>query len=89
MYPHLLHLEPGSNRVAVGLKNISSKAITIPSRVVVVDYNRPGWSLMISPPNLSRAPLGEGGLLGFGSTKFGGVGILDWRTAAISQGPLG
>ena len=28
-------LEPGSNRVAVGLKNISAKAITIPSRVVV------------------------------------------------------
>ena len=28
-------LEPGSNRVAVGLRNISAKAITIPSRVVV------------------------------------------------------
>ena len=28
-------MEPGSNRVAVGLKNISAKAITIPSRVVV------------------------------------------------------
>ena len=28
-------LEPGFNRVAVGLKNISAKAITIPSRVVV------------------------------------------------------
>ena len=28
-------LEPGSNRVAVGLKNISAKAITIPSRIVV------------------------------------------------------
>ena len=28
-------LGPGSNRVAVGLKNISAKAITIPSRVVV------------------------------------------------------
>ena len=28
-------LEPGSNRVAVGLKNISAKAITIPSRFVV------------------------------------------------------
>ena len=28
-------LEPGSNRVAVGLKNISAKAITIPSRTVV------------------------------------------------------
>ena len=28
-------LEPGSNRVAVGLKNISAKAITIPSWTVV------------------------------------------------------
>ena len=28
-------LEPVSNRVAVGLKNISAKVITIPSRVVV------------------------------------------------------
>ena len=28
-------LEPGSNGVAVGLKNISAKAITIPSRIVV------------------------------------------------------
>ena len=28
-------LEPGSNRVAVGLKYISAKVITIPSRVVV------------------------------------------------------
>ena len=28
-------LEPGSNRVAVGLRNISSKCITIPSRAVV------------------------------------------------------
>ena len=28
-------LEPGSNRVPVGLKNISAKAITIPSQTVV------------------------------------------------------
>ena len=28
-------LEPSYNRVAIGLKNISAKAITIPSRVVV------------------------------------------------------
>ena len=44
-------LEPGSNRVAVGLKNISAKAIIIPSRVVWANYNRPGWFLMIKPPN--------------------------------------
>ena len=28
-------LEPGSNRVVVGLKNISAKVITIPSRIVM------------------------------------------------------
>ena len=28
-------LEPGSNRVAVGLKNVSAKAITIPSWTVI------------------------------------------------------
>ena len=32
---------------------------------------------MIRPPNLSRVPLGEGGLLDIRSTKFGGVGKLD------------
>ena len=87
--PTYCTLQPGSNRVAVGLKNISAKAITIPSRVVVGRLQQARWSLMISPPNLSRTPLGGKGLLGFRSTKFGGVGILDWGTAAISQGPLG
>ena len=33
--PTYCTLEPGSNRVAVGLKNISSRSITIPSRTVV------------------------------------------------------
>ena len=33
--PTYCTLEPGSNRVSVGIKNISSRAITIPSRVVV------------------------------------------------------
>ena len=33
--PTYCTLEPGSNRVAVGIRNISAKAITIPSRVVV------------------------------------------------------
>ena len=32
--PTYCTLEPGSNRVAVGLRNISSKSITIPSRAV-------------------------------------------------------
>ena len=33
--PTYCTLEPGSNRVSVGIKNVSSRAITIPSRVVV------------------------------------------------------
>ena len=33
--PTYCTLEPGSNRVSVGVKNVSSRAITIPSRVVV------------------------------------------------------
>ena len=33
--PTYCTLEPGSSRVAVGLRNISSKSITIPSRTVV------------------------------------------------------
>ena len=33
--PTYCTLEPGSNKVAVGLRNISSKSITIPSRAVV------------------------------------------------------
>ena len=63
--PTYCTLEPGSNRVTVGLKNISAKAITIPSRVVVGRPQWPGWSMMISPPNLSRAPLGGRGAPGF------------------------
>ena len=35
MYRTYCTLEPGSNRVAVGIKNISARAITIPSRIVV------------------------------------------------------
>ena len=33
--PTYCTLEPGSNRVAVGFRNISSKSITIPPRAVV------------------------------------------------------
>ena len=40
---------------------------------------------MISPPNLSKAPLGGRGLLDFRPTKFGGIEFLDRGTAAMSQ----
>ena len=57
-------LEPGSNRVAVGLKNISAKAITIPSRVVVGRLQQARMvpddkSLQIEAgPHGGRGPLG-------------------------------
>ena len=33
--PSYCILEPGSNRIAVGLRNVSAKAITIPAQTVV------------------------------------------------------
>ena len=56
-------LEPGSNRVAVGLKNISAKAITIPSRVVVGKLQQARMVPNDKPPNLNRVPLGGRGIL--------------------------
>ena len=60
-------------------------------RLLWVNYNKPGWSLMIRPPNyrISRVPLEEGELLDFRPTEFGGIGQLDKRAAAISQGLIG
>ena len=87
--PTYCTLEPGSNRVSVGVKNISSRAITIPSKLLWADYSRLGWSLMISPPNLNRTLLGGRGFLGFGPTKFGGAQFLDKGAAAISQRSAG
>ena len=58
-------LESGSNRVAVGLKNISTRAITIPSRVVV---GRLQQARMIPDDQSSKSkqgPTGGKGALGF------------------------
>ena len=58
-------LEPGCNRVAVGLKNISAKAITIPSRVV---GGRLQQARMVSDGNASKfkqGPTGGKGAPGF------------------------
>ena len=43
-------LEPGSNRVAVGLKIYQQKLSPYHLGLLWVNYNRPGWSL-IRPPN--------------------------------------
>ena len=44
-------LEPGSNRVAVGLKIYQKKLSPYHLGLLWVNYNRLGWSLMIRPPN--------------------------------------
>ena len=54
--PTYCTLEPGSNRVSVGIKNISARAITIPSRVVV---SRLQQARMSSKPK--QGPTGEKG----------------------------
>ena len=58
-------LEPGSNRLAVGLKTISAKAITIPSRVVVGKLQQ---ARMVSDDKVSKLkqdPTGGKGAPGF------------------------
>ena len=67
-------LEPGSNTVAVGLKIFQQKLSPYHPGLLWVNYSKPGWSLMIRPPNLNKVPLGEGGLLDFRSAEFGGIG---------------
>ena len=71
--PTYCTLEPGSNRVSVGIKNISSRDITIPTKVVVGRLQQARMVLMISPPNPSRTPLGGEGAPDFRPTKFGGA----------------
>ena len=84
-------LEPGSNRVAVGLKNISAKAITIPSQTVVGKLQQ---ARIVSDEKASKFKQGPTGGKG-GSwildrpTEFGGIGKLDRGAAAISQGLIG
>ena len=56
-------LEPGSNRVAVGLKNISAKTITIPSRVVVGRLQQARMVPDDKPSKLKQGPTGGRGAL--------------------------
>ena len=82
-------LGSSSNRVAVGLKHISAKAITMPSRVVVGKLQQ---ARMVPDDKTSKFkldPTGGGGFLDIRLTKFGGVGKLDRGTAAIHQGFTG
>ena len=81
-------LEPGSNRVAVGLKNISAKAITIPSQTVVGKMQQARMVPDGKASKFKQGPRGRG-LLDFRSNEFGGIGKLDRGAAAISQGLIG
>ena len=62
--PTYCTLEPGSNKVAVGLRNISSKSITIPSRAVVGQLQQAmiqkvqasGDQDKLGPPGVRRGP---------------------------------
>ena len=69
-------LEPGSNRVAVGLRNVLAKAITIPSQTVVgqLQQARMVPSDKTSKLQDNQGPTGERGLLDFGPITFGGIG---------------
>ena len=63
--PTYCTLEPGSNRVAVGIKNISARSITIPSRAVV---GRLQQARVIPDDQSSKPkqdPIGGKGALGF------------------------
>ena len=65
--------EPGSNRVAVGLKNISAKAITIPFRIVVGKLQQPRMVPDDKTSKFKQGPTGGRGLLDFRSIEVGGV----------------
>ena len=58
-------LEPGSNRVAVGLKNISAKPITIPSRTVVGRLQQARMVLDNNASKFKQGPTGGKGAPGF------------------------
>ena len=91
--PTYCTLGPGSNRVAVGLKNISSRTIKIPSGTVVGQLQQAKMVPKIQKASTKEqdkgSQWGEGGVLGFGPAKFRWFKCLDSRPAAGSQRPFG
>ena len=79
-------LEPGSNTVAVGLKNISAKAITIPSRVIVGKLQQASMVPDDKASKFKQDSTGGRGLLDIRSTKFGGVGHLGQGNSSNQPG---
>ena len=80
-------LEPGSNKVAVGLKNILAKAITIPPRIVVSKLQQARVVSDDKASKLKHDLSGRRVLLKFRPTKFGGIRKLDSGAKAVSQKP--
>ena len=58
-------MELGSNRIAVGLKNISAKAITIPSRIVVGKLQQVRMDADDKASKFKQGPTGGRGAPGF------------------------
>ena len=90
--PTYCTLEPGSHRVAVGHRNISSKSITLPSRAVVGHLQQAKMVPKIQKVQASTKKQdkqgpneGKEGSWVFGSSKFKGFKCLDSRPAAGSQ----
>ena len=65
--PSYCILEPGSNRVAVGLRNVSAKAITIPSQTVVGQLQQ---ARMVSSDKASKLQNKQGPTEGKGTPGF-------------------
>ena len=88
--PTYCTLDPGSNRVSVGIKNVSSRAITIPSRVVVGKLQQ---ARMVPDDQSSKSKQdptrGEGGSWVLDQLNFEGLNSWTEGAAAISQRSAG
>ena len=69
--PTYCTMEPGSNRVSVGLRNLSSRSITIPLRSVVGQLQQATCQkVQTSGKQNKQGSTEKGGGLGFGPIKF-------------------
>ena len=96
MHPTYCTLEPSSNRVAVGLRNIPSKSISIPSKAVVGQLQQAQMvpkiqKFQASKEQNKQGPSGgKGGDLGFDQLNLEGlIKCLDSRPVAGSQRSFG
>ena len=59
--PTYCNLEPGSNRITIGLRNVSAKQITIPSRTVVCQIQQANMVPKIQSPTGQDPSENKGG----------------------------